>query len=125
MKINTNLHVVPKGIKCPYDLILGLDVLRDIGIILDCKNDTITWNSSVTNFKSASTLHTTNPLDILNIELNTPPIITQAEQDYDRKISSNNYSSKDWKIAMQNSKHLSPSEHQKCWVLLGKNEDIL
>ena len=76
MKINTNLHVVLKGIKCPYDLILGLDILRDIRIILDCRNDTITWHSSVTNFKSALTLHATNPLDILNIKLNTPPIIT-------------------------------------------------
>ena len=67
MKINTQLHVVPKGIKCSYDLILGLDVLRDIGIILDCKNDTITWDSSVTDFKTASTFRIYNPADIQNL----------------------------------------------------------
>ena len=125
MKINATLHVVPKGVKCPYDLILGLDVLRDIGIAPDCKNDTITWDSSVTDFKTASTLKIFDQLDIISIEINTPPIIHKVEQEYDRKISSNTYSSKNWKMAIQNSKHLTPSERQKCWVLLGKNEDIL
>ena len=86
MKINTQLHVVSKGIKCPYDFILGLDVLRDFGIILDCKNDTITWDSSVIDFKTASTVKIFALLNILYIKLNTLLIIHKAEQEYDRKF---------------------------------------
>ena len=44
MKIYTKLHILPIGVNCPCDLILGLDVLREVDMILNCKEDTITSN---------------------------------------------------------------------------------
>jgi len=35
------LCVVPKYINYPYDIILGLDILCEMDIKIDCKEDTI------------------------------------------------------------------------------------
>ena len=124
MKICTKLHVVPKGLTCNYDIILGLDVLRSVGLIIDCKNDQITWNNASTSFKPLSSLGLLNDFYLFD-ETTSPSLISTAENNYDRNISDNKYSSKDWKTAINKSKHLSPSERQKCWYLLEKYEDVL
>ena len=124
IKICAKLYVVPKGLICNYDVILGLDVLRTVGFIVDCKNDQIIWDNASTSFKPISSLGSKETNSFFE-EIDTPTLISKAEDTFDRKISDNKYSNKDWKTAINNSSHLSPSERQKCWYLLEKYEDIL
>ena len=48
-KIKTKLHVTK--MKGSYDVILGRDVLRELGIILDFQSETVTWNESTISMK--------------------------------------------------------------------------
>ena len=124
MKICTKLHIVSKGLICNYDIILGLDVLQIVELIIDCKNDQIIWNNASTSFKPLSSLGLLNDFYLFD-ETISHSLISTTENNYDRKISDNKYSSKDWKNAINKSKHLSLSERQKYWYLLEKYEDVL
>ena len=62
----------------------------------------VSWDNSVTYFKSASTLNVFDPAEIMDIDMDTPPITYKSENDYDRNISFNTYSEKDWKYLTEN-----------------------
>ena len=47
-------------------------------VALDCKKDTIAWDSSVTYFKTASALNV--------FDLHAPPLMCKAEKEHDRKF---------------------------------------
>ena len=47
--IKINCHVTTN--KSNYDIIVGRDTLRELGIIIDFSNDTVTWNGSQINMK--------------------------------------------------------------------------
>lgn len=108
MKMNAKLHIAPKCTNCPCDLILGLDLLRKVGIILNYKECAMPWENSVTHFKSASTLSALDPAEIMSIDLDTPPIVHEYENDYDHNVYFNECREKDWKKAARNSTHLTP-----------------
>ena len=82
MKINTKLHIVPKNVNCPYDIILGLDILCELGIKIDCLKDTIEWNGATTKFKSLHELKLHDYESLLQ-ESDTPELIKKAENAYD------------------------------------------
>ena len=88
---------------------------REIGDVLNCKEDTTSWENSVACFKSASTLSMFDPSDVMDVDAGTPPIARKADDEHDRNISSNERSKKDWKKASQDSKQLSPLWHALCF----------
>ena len=111
------MYIIPKYVDCPYDIILDLDILREIGLKIDCQEDMIEWNKSVTLFKPLRLLYLETNDTILH-EYNTLALIKEAKDPYNKKISDNKYSSKDWKNAVAKSCHLSPAKCKKCWYLL-------
>ena len=98
---------------CLYDIILGLDILKKLGIKINCLEDIIEWNSSTMQFKSLCELKLHNH-DTIFQEYDIPELIKKAEDSYDCKTLDNAYSTKDWKNAITKSTHLKPSERQKC-----------
>ena len=47
--IKIDCHVTTN--KSNYDIIIGRDTLRELGIMLDFSNDTVTWNNSTISMK--------------------------------------------------------------------------
>ena len=56
--IEWNLHVDSSPGPHQYDMILGRDVLSELGIMLDFKDQTMTWDDSTINMKDPSHFQT-------------------------------------------------------------------
>ena len=93
-KIVTKLHATSKGVDFPCALILGSDLFHEVDVILNFKEDSMSWENSFTLFKSASTLSSFDPVEIKAIDLDDPPAACKAENYYDRDTSSSTYSDK-------------------------------
>ena len=53
--VTQTFHVCKQ--KMPYDVILGITALQHLGMTLDFKNSTVTWNNTNVDMKEPTFLH--------------------------------------------------------------------
>ncbi len=97
-----------------YDMIIGRDLMRALGINLNFKEDEIEWETSTIPFKDTDCLEE-------QFYIRDP-----YEQEYFRaeKILDNDYKNADIKTVVESQEHLSKEEQKKLLEVLMKYEDL-
>ena len=114
-KIKQKLHVVPKMSK--YDIILGRDVMQNLGINLDFEDKVIRWNGSSANMKHPQSANNFN----YNIE---ESYALQAENSRLQRILDAKYEKANLLEITKNCTHLSTKEQKSLYFLLRKFEKM-
>ena len=114
-KIRQKLHVVPKMSK--YDILLGRDVMQQLGISLDFEDQVIHWNGNSANMKSP---HFANNFNY-NIE---ESYALQAENDRLQRILDAKYEKANLLEITKNCTHVSTKEQKSLYFLLRKFEKM-
>ena len=123
--IEYKVHVdsSPKAITSQYDMIMGCDLMAELGLQLDFKERVMTWDSSTAPMKSHSMI-TSNPefTEYLeNLELSY-----QVQELYDRmdKILDADYHKADLNKVTEEAIHLTPEEQKQLNFLLKRYEHL-
>ena len=101
-----------------YDVIMGEDLLRELGLILDYKQETITWEDATVGMRALDS--TPPPYSEL---FRSDNLQSQAEKMHD--ILAAKYKPADLQEVVSNCTHLTEEERQKLFPLLKKYEDLL
>ena len=109
------LHVAPN--MGAYDMIIGRDVLEDLGFILDFDKSQTTWDGSTIPFKDMSD-------DIFDSFYIDDPEAVKESMERVKKILDNNYDKADLHEVVHSQNHLSKEEREQLEDLLGAYEDL-
>jgi gag-polyprotein putative aspartyl protease len=100
-----------------YDMILGRDLLTDLGIDVKCSNMTVSWDHADIPWKDM-----TQDMEE-NFHINEPEAV-EEEMSRIRKILDNDYGKADLKDVAEMQTHLSQDERDKLEKLLNKYDDL-
>ena len=124
--IEWNLHVDSTPGLHQYNMILGHDIMSEIGIMLNFKDQTMTWHDSTVNMKDPETLP-----DLLDPEndffwsnnLYETEVLQEASTHL-QKILDAKYATADLNAALQTCRHLTEDEKSQLHALLCKYEHL-
>ena len=124
--IEWNLHVDSTPGPHRYDMILGRDVMSELGITLDFKDQTMTWDDSTVNMKDPDTL--SDLLDPVNDfywneDLNETEALQEASARL-KKILDAKYEAADLDEVVRACEYLDSNEQQQLLALLRKYEHL-
>ncbi len=110
-----------KGSKLQYDLILGKETMKELGILLDFKAKTIAIDETILQLRSIN--HLQGAMMLFELKLNnsfaSEPHSTQDVTRYATQILDTKYNEADLQsIVKENSKHLSTDQQKKILQLL-------
>ena len=124
--IEWNLHVHSTPGPHRYDMILGCNVLSELGITLDFKDQTMTWDDSTISMKDPESL--ADLLDPINdFFWSNDHYKTEALQEASahlQKILDVKYAPADLNAVVQACSHLSDDEKNQLHALLKKYEHL-
>ena len=92
-----------------YDMIIGMDLMTEIGITVDTNNKVIRWESSEIPLKQRGQLNDTFSINALYQQTQDTAAVKEAEERHTRILDAD-YSKVDLSEFVQELKHLSPSE---------------
>ena len=108
--------------KAQYDMIIGTDLLSELGLSIDFKHHTMTWEDVEVPMKERGTLAEANRLqEIYHMELE-PPVLKEAEE-RQKRILDANYSALDIDSYVKELTHLSDDEKTLLRTTLHKYPD--
>ena len=102
-----------------YDMIIGREMMRNLGIDIRCSDDMIHWDESKIPFKdmTSDSLAETYHID-------DPDSIESSLDDVKRRILDNDYTVADLRQVVENQTHLTPDERKELEALLKEYEDL-
>ena len=100
-----------------YDMIIGRDMLQDLGIDLCFSDNTIRCSGNELPFKPVMD----GKLDANLVHIEEPPVVQEA---LDRRIAENDYAKADLPSYVSELKYLSPEEKQSLLALLRDYESL-
>ena len=98
--------------KAMYDIIIGMDLMTEIGIVVDTEAKTIRWDGASTPLKTRGTLQSTETLNMLYhtaINRNSTPVLAEAEKRQNRILDAD-YSQVQLDEFVRELKHLTIEE---------------
>ena len=114
-KISVNLHVYTQDSN--YDTVLGRDILKKLGMILDFQNETVIWEEQEVSMKP-SNYTITQHFSI------SDPVSIQAETERMKKILSAKYKKADVREVADSANTLDTSKKEALYHLLKKYDDL-
>ena len=115
--INQSLHVVDLNID-RYDMIIGRDIIRSLGIDIHGADMTIHWDNSAIPWRDIDS--TTN--DVFSLSQHNAPF--KSETKIMKRILDAKYYKSDIKTIAESSTHIDPQEINELYTLL-KNYECL
>ena len=113
--INQSLHLVDLSIDC-YDMIIGRDLIRSLGIYIHGADTNIHWDDDAIPWRDIDT--TTN--DVFALSQHNAPFNSETKRM--KRILDAKYSESDLKTIAESSTHLDPQEKNELYTLLKKYE---
>ncbi|HSN67194.1 MAG TPA: reverse transcriptase domain-containing protein [Fusibacter sp.] len=113
--ITCSAHVAPNLSK--YDMIIGREVLSELGIILNFKEQTIEWDEAVIPMKPETATQATS------FVIKESSSVDEATERI-KKILDAKYEAADIKTIVSDCNHLSPNEQDGLYKLLMKYESL-
>ena len=104
-----------------YDIIIGRDLMRELGIVINFNDQTVSWEGTDIPMRDLNRLR---KLKMTKKELNTiiknsnEPVVTQEATDRMIKILDSNYKKANLKEVIKGAKHLNEENRQKLYKLL-------
>ena len=128
---NKKVHLTPdiveyQGEAPKFDLILGKKTMHELGIVLDCQNNTVTIDSiclPMRNIDSLLTKHKSK-LAIQNYIAAGEPLSTASEQERADRILDAKYEKADLPDIVRQCKHLNLSERDELLTVLRRHETL-
>ena len=97
--------------KSSYDMIIGMDLMTELGLVIDMAEKVVKWGELEVELKPLGTLSTANNLEQLYHMDVAPGAIKEAEE-RQRKILDADYSKTDMNEYVQSLKHLTDKEKE-------------
>ena len=113
--ITYKVHVTPQPMG--YDMILGTDLLRELGFILDFKEETITWDDATLPMKPRDA----EPPDFYSL---SDEVEGEEASDCIKEILDAKYKPADLKEVVGQQNHLTKEEQHQLLTLLRKHEKL-
>ncbi len=115
-----------KNSKPQYDLILGTDTMKELGVVLDFKAKMITIDEIILPMRNINLLQGNSTLCMLNLNssLAMEPKSTLDANKRVTQILDAKYNKADLQSIVDNCKHLSAKHHIKLLQLLKKYESL-
>jgi len=123
--INWTAHVdeVHKPNDSSYDMILGFDLLNEIGLYINTEDKTINWGTASIPLKPRGMLSELNHLQTVYHMTKEPPSLMEAES-RQKRILDADYSKVDIKEYVSELDHLSPHEQDLLHKVLSSHEKL-
>ena len=104
-------HVDDKTIKenAQFDMIIGMDLMVDIGLVVDCENKLIKWEEMTIPVKQRNLLSSNEVLEMIYLTTGEPEVLKQAE-DRHKHILDADYSKVDINSYVQELENLTPEQ---------------
>jgi transposase InsO family protein len=106
-----------------YDMIIGMDLMTEIGIMVDTQDKCVKWETYATPLKQRGELHSTESVQMLYHMTQEVEVLQQAENRHSRIIDSD-YSATDLNEFCKELAHLSLEEQQMLKRTLSKHESM-
>ena len=113
--IEWTFHVTPT--MGAYDMIIGRDILEDLGFILDFEQREVHWDNASIPFKDMTK-------DVMESFYVDEPEAVRESMDRVKKILDNDYGEADLHDVARSQKHLTREEQDKLEELLRKYQDL-
>jgi hypothetical protein len=106
-----------------YDIIIGMDLMTDVGIYIDTKDKVIRWEGSETPLKNRSTLSDPTVRNQLYHMATAPDILQDAESRQSRVLDAN-YSAVDIDEHVNGLDHLAPEQKEQLVAMLKRHPTL-
>jgi hypothetical protein len=119
--ITWSCHVdeTTKAINTPYDIILGLDFMTELGLVVDFSTRTIKWDESIMEMKPRGSLDNKETLELLYSMTQEPTVLQKAEERQNRILDAD-YSKVELKDYTDSLDYMSKSEQEKLREVLSQ-----